>query len=40
MIGKEYVSMLKFYDNKNNRMAFKKRPVLIVGKEYSSDYVI
>ena len=40
MIGKAYVSILKFYDNRNHRMAFKKRLVLIVGKADSSDYVV
>lgn len=40
MIGKAYVSTFKYYDNQTHRMAFKNRPVLIVGKADSSDYVI
>ena len=40
MIGKAYVSTFKYYDNRTHRMAFKNRPVLIVGKADSSDYVI
>lgn len=40
MIGKAYVSVFQYYDNKTHKMAFKKRPVLIVGKSDSSDYVI
>lgn len=40
MIGKAYVSIFRFYDNRTNQMSFKRRPVLIVGKADSSDYVI
>lgn len=40
MIGKAYISTFQFYDNHNHRMAFKNRPVLIVGKADASDYVI
>ena len=40
MIGKAYISTFQFYDNRNRRMAFKNRPVLIVGKADASDYVI
>ena len=40
MIGKAYVSVFKYYDNKTNKMAFKRRPVLIVGQADSNDYVI
>lgn len=40
MIGKAYVSVFQYYNNKTHKMAFKKRPVLIVGKSDSTDYVI
>ena len=40
MIGKAYVSVFKFYNNKTNKLDFKCRPVLIVGKADSSDYII
>lgn len=40
MIGKAYISTFKYYDNQKHRMAFKNRPVLIVGKADDSDYVI
>lgn len=40
MIGKAYVSTFKYYNNRTHRMAFKNRPVLIVGKADDSDYVI
>lgn len=40
MIGKAYVSIFKFYNNKSGKMSFKSRPVLIVGKADDSDYVV
>lgn len=40
MIGKAYISTFQFYDNRNHSMAFKNRPVLIVGKADATDYVI
>ena len=40
MIGKIYTAAFKYYDNKNHKMAFKSRPVLIIGKADSSDYVV
>lgn len=40
MVGKAYVSIFQYYDNRVHRMAFKSRPVLIVGQADSSDYVI
>ncbi|MCI8741675.1 MAG: hypothetical protein HFG63_03410 [Lachnospiraceae bacterium] len=40
MIGKAYVSIFKYYDTDQQKMAFKKRPVLIVGKSDSKDYVV
>lgn len=40
MIGKAYVSSFPFYDNKTKKMSFKGRPVLVVGKADSNDYVI
>lgn len=40
MIGKAYVSTFQFYDNRNHRMSFKNRPVLIVGQADAADYVI
>lgn len=40
MIGKAYVSVFQYYNNKTHNMDFKKRPVLIVGKSDTKDYVI
>lgn len=40
MIGKAYVSTFQFYDNKNHKMSFKSRPVLIIGQADDTDYVI
>lgn len=40
MIGKAYISVFQFYDNKVQKMSFKNRPVLIIGKADSNDYVI
>ena len=40
MIGKAYVSTFQFYDNRNHRMSFKNRPVLIVSQADATDYVI
>jgi len=40
VIGKAYVSTFQFYDNRNHRMSFKNRPVLIVGQADATDYVI
>lgn len=39
MIGKMYWAIFKYYDNLNHRMAFKKRPVLIIGEADKKDYV-
>lgn len=39
MVGKMYWAIFKYYDNVNRRMAFKKRPVLIIGKADQKDYV-
>lgn len=39
MIGKMYWATFKFYDNLKHRMAFKKRPVLIIGEADQKDYV-
>lgn len=39
MIGKMYWAIFKYYDNANHRMAFKKRPVLIIGEADKTDYV-
>ncbi len=40
MIGKAYVSVFQYYNNTTHKMDFKRRPVLIVGKSDSTDYVI
>lgn len=39
MIGNACVSLVKYYDTKTNHLAFKKRPILIIGIADSSDYV-
>lgn len=40
MIGEAYWAIFKYYDSSTHRMAFKKRPVLIIGKADESDYVV
>lgn len=40
MIGEAYWVIFKYYDSSAHRMAFKKRPVLIIGKADESDYVV
>ncbi len=40
MIGKMYWAIFKFYNISKHRMAFKKRPVLIIGEADQKDYVI
>lgn len=39
MIGKMYWAIFKYYDTLKHKMAFKKRPVLIIGKADRKDYV-
>lgn len=39
MIGKAYWAIFKFYDSLLRKMAFKQRPVLIVGKADANDYI-
>lgn len=39
MIGKMYWAIFKYYDTMKHKMAFKKRPVLIIGKVDQKDYV-
>ena len=40
MIGKAYWAIFKYYDSSAHMMAFKKRPVLIIGQADESDYVV
>lgn len=40
MIGKAYWATFKYYDISRNKMAFKKRPVLIIGQADARDYVV
>lgn len=40
MIGEAYWAIFKYYDSSSQRMAFKKRPILIIGKADESDYVV
>lgn len=40
MIGKAYWAIFKFYDNSLHKMAFKKRPVLIIGQADDKDYIV
>lgn len=40
MIGKVYWAFFKYYDSKSHKMAFKKRPILIIGQADSDDYVV
>ena len=40
MIGKIYWATFKYYDIRLHKMAFKKRPVLIIGQADVNDYVI
>lgn len=38
MIGKIYTARFQFYNNKTQKMDFKLRPVLIIGKPDNGDY--
>ena len=40
MVGKAYTALFKFYDNSLQRMSYKKRPILVIGKADSNDYVM
>ena len=40
MIGKIHKAMVKYYNSEKCKMAFKYRPVLIIGKADSSDYIV
>ncbi len=40
MIGEAYWATFKYFDMKSNKMAFKKRPVLIIGKADKKDWVV
>ncbi|MBR1860487.1 MAG: hypothetical protein IJ796_01290 [Lachnospiraceae bacterium] len=40
MIGMAYVSVFQYFDKRANNMGFKQRPVLIIGKADSSDYIV
>ena len=39
MTGRMYWAVFKYYDGLKHKMAFKKRPVLIIGKADRKDYV-
>ena len=40
MTGKAYWAIFQYYDGKLNKMAFKKRPVLVIGKADDKDWVV
>lgn len=40
MIGKAYWATFKYYDSSLHKMAFKKRPILIIGQADERDYVV
>jgi len=40
MIGKAYWATFKYYNSQSHKMAFKKRPVLIIGQADRNDYVV
>ncbi len=40
MIGKAYWATFKYYDSSLHKMAFKKRPILIIGQADEKDYVV
>lgn len=40
MIGTVCISAFKYYDSAKHRMAFKGRPVLVIGQADNSDYVV
>ena len=40
MIGKAYWAIFKYYNGQLHKMAFKKRPVLVIGRADSDDYVV
>lgn len=40
MIGKAYWATFKYYDSSLHKMAFKKRPILIIGRADEKDYIV
>lgn len=40
MTGKAYSAIFKYYDGQSHKMAFKKRPILIIGQADKNDYVV
>ena len=40
MIGKAYWATLKYFNSSLHKMAFKKRPVLIIGQADARDYIV
>ena len=40
MIGYAYVSSFPYYDMQTRQMRFKNRPVLVIGRADSKDYVV
>ena len=40
MIGSVCISAFKYYDSAKHRMAFKGRPVLVIGQADNSDFVV
>ena len=40
MIGEAYWAIFPYYDRKLDKMAFKKRPVLVIGKADGKDWVV
>ena len=40
MTGMAYWSIFKYYDSFRHKMAFKKRPVLIIGQADRNDYIV
>lgn len=40
MIGGAYWAIFKYFDGKSHKMAFKKRPVLVIGKADAKDLVV
>lgn len=39
MIGWYCIATFPYYDNQNNRNAFKRRPMLVIGQADTSDFV-
>lgn len=40
MIGKLYTCIVEYYNTKEHRLAWKSRPILIIGEPRNNDYTV